>query len=306
MGAFVATTAADAAEPTTSDKASAQALFDEAKDLAASDNWAQACPKLEESQRLDPHMVTLFRLADCYEHVGRTASASVLFKEAASLARDAGAKAREKAASARAAALEPSLTRLAIAVPDIPGIRVTRDDVEIGRQQWGLKVPVDPGPHTVVASAPGRKTFRSVVTLTGSGSVLTVTVPSLESEESGDGFVSGEPASAPDPAAAPAPALAPDPAPRSPLSPLGLAGGITFGVGAAITTTSIVLLATNRSTQSASCSFSKCELPGVLFWAGAIITVSGGAMWLAYRASAPSTQVYVSLGARAVGVGATF
>jgi hypothetical protein len=290
-----------AAEPPTSDKVSAQALFDEAKALAVDQKWAEACPKLEESQRLDPHMVTLYRLADCYEKIGRTASASVLFREAASLARDAGSRAREKAALERVAALDSTLARMVIVVPEVPGIQVARDDVVIGRQQWGIKVSVDPGSHSIVATAPGRKPFRSVVTVAGAGSV-TVTVPALEPEEVDSVVLGSEPVQSP----APAPMLLPGPVPGNSSHALGLVGGVTFGIGAAVTTTGIILLATTDSSQSTSCPFTRCGLPGVLFWAGTIATVSGAVMWLASRASQPSSAVYVSFGARAVGVGATF
>jgi len=57
------------------DAPAAQALFDEAKRAMADGRWAEACPKLEESERLDPSIGTAFNLARCYEHVGRIASA---------------------------------------------------------------------------------------------------------------------------------------------------------------------------------------------------------------------------------------
>src|SRR5262245_13566973 len=42
------------AEPSAGDKATAQALFDQGKQLAAAGKVSDACPKFEESQRLDP------------------------------------------------------------------------------------------------------------------------------------------------------------------------------------------------------------------------------------------------------------
>lgn len=70
---------AAAAQAGGGDKAVAQALFTEALKLMKSGAHAEACPKLEKSQELDPGMGTQFRLAECYEGVGRIASAWALF-----------------------------------------------------------------------------------------------------------------------------------------------------------------------------------------------------------------------------------
>src|SRR6185436_2876023 len=63
------------AEASLADKAAAQSLFDGSRTLMAKGEYAQACAKLAESQRLDPGVGTQFNLADCYEHLGQTASA---------------------------------------------------------------------------------------------------------------------------------------------------------------------------------------------------------------------------------------
>src|SRR4051794_15794728 len=63
--------------------AAAEVLFSDGKRLVQERNFAAACPKFEESQKLDPGLGTLYRLADCYEHVGRTASAWAAFLEVA-------------------------------------------------------------------------------------------------------------------------------------------------------------------------------------------------------------------------------
>ena len=60
---------------TTQQIATAQALFDEGKRLHKDKNFQEACPKFEASHRIDPGLGTLLYLGDCYEEIGRTASA---------------------------------------------------------------------------------------------------------------------------------------------------------------------------------------------------------------------------------------
>ena len=61
----------------------AQALFDDARRLVDQGDVEQACPKFEESNRLDPGIGVQFRLADCYEQVGRLARAWITFVDVA-------------------------------------------------------------------------------------------------------------------------------------------------------------------------------------------------------------------------------
>ncbi|WP_437729688.1 hypothetical protein [Sorangium sp. So ce1335] len=163
------------------DTAAAQALFDAARQLMAQGKHADACPKLEESQRLDPGIGTQFNLAVCYEQVGRTASAWSTFLDVAGAARAAGQAEREKVARQRATALEPRLIRLTITAPaDAPAdLQVKRDGAVVGRAQWGIPVPVDPGKHTIEASAAGRAPFAKTVELTRAGAAEAVAIPPL-------------------------------------------------------------------------------------------------------------------------------
>src|SRR3954471_7930283 len=149
-------------QPQTGDdaRAAAQALFDSARTLMAQGNFNEACPKLEESQRLDPGVGTQFNLAVCYEAVGRNASAWSLFLEVAASAHRAAERAREEVARTRAASLEPKLSKLRIVVPDdarTDGLRVLRGTVAVGPGQWGVALPTDPGTYAITASAPGKR-----------------------------------------------------------------------------------------------------------------------------------------------------
>lgn len=164
------------------DPAAAQALFDEATRLAASGGYPEACAKFAESNRLDPGIGTQFHLSDCYEQSGRFASAWAGFLEVASQARASGQSDRERAALARAGKLEARLPKLSIEVPEdarVRGLEVRRDGILVGEAQWGTLVPVDPGDHVVVASAPGKVTVARTVHAEV-GKRGTYTVPLLE------------------------------------------------------------------------------------------------------------------------------
>lgn len=218
------------------DPAAAQALFDQARSLMKSKRFDEACPKLAESQRLDPGIGTQFRLADCYEQQGKVASAWVGFLDVASLAAASNQGEREKAARQRAAKLEPRLPRLTIDVPAATrtmGLALKRDGMSVGDAQWGAAVPVDPGDHVVVASAPGRRDYSATVSL-HEGASATVSVPSLQELPAAVSAPQPAPASAPAPVAMPAPR--PQPQPLAPIppapSPSTGPGALVIGLGA--------------------------------------------------------------------------
>jgi len=194
---------------TPADSAAAQALFEQAKRLLKEGKAAEACPKLEESQRLDPGSGTLINLARCYEQTDRLASAWNKYLEAAAAALASGNAQREKEARARATALRPTLSELVIEVsPDakaVSGLEITRDGERVGQAQWGVPIPADTGEHRVAASAPGRESWQSVVVVKGPGGTFAATVPALVPAGGAPPVTHGEPAPAPVAAAEPSP-----------------------------------------------------------------------------------------------------
>lgn len=129
-------------------------------------DYAEACPKLAESQRLAPSGGTLLNLAECYEHMGRTASAWAAWKDAAARANAAGKAQAEKMALDRAAALEPKLARLTVALApdsDVAGLEIKRDGVTLGRAEYSVPIPVDPGTHVVEARAPKKRALSAQI-----------------------------------------------------------------------------------------------------------------------------------------------
>jgi hypothetical protein len=171
------------AQSRATDVAAAQELFDEARGLAHAGKFAEACPKFEESERLDAGPGTEFNLADCYEHAGRTASAWAQFMAVADSLHAIGQREREKIARDRARALEAKLSKLAVNVGSgarVSGLEVKRDGVILGDAQWGSGVPVDPGKHVILAAAPGRQTWQQTVVVGADGKNVTVDVPALD------------------------------------------------------------------------------------------------------------------------------
>ena len=172
-----------AARAQSGDSAVAQALFDDAKVLLADGHAVEACPKLEESQRLDPRSGTLINLASCYEQTGRLASAWGRYIDAATAAKASGNPEREAVARERAAALAPRLSKLLITVAPVTrslqGLELTRDGVALGVAAWGAALPSDAGEHQVVAKAPGYAPFQTKVAVVGEGKTTTLNVPEL-------------------------------------------------------------------------------------------------------------------------------
>jgi hypothetical protein len=183
------------------DVATAQLLFDDGRRLMGLGQYADACPKLEQSQRLAPAIGTEFNLADCWEHQGRLASAWAAFLDVAELTHKRGETDRERAARARAASLQPKLARLSIEVPAarrVGDLEVRRDGEVVREALWGVAVPVDAGDHRVEARATGRQPWSAMLHVTD-GRAATIQMPEL--------------APATVPATATATATAPAPAP---------------------------------------------------------------------------------------------
>jgi hypothetical protein len=165
------------------DPATARVLFNEGRKLTGMNQYAAACPKFEESYRLDPGMGTLFNLADCWEHIGRTASAWARFLEVADTAGRAGQKDREQIARGRATTLEPKLSRLVVEVKAKDnGLELSRDGQPFGAAQWGTALPIDPGAHTVEARAPQKQPWKTTVDVPANGQTVRVVVQPLPPE----------------------------------------------------------------------------------------------------------------------------
>ncbi len=159
----------------------AQALFDEGRTLMAQKRWTEACPKLAESQRLDPGGGTLLNLALCHAGEGKTATALVELHDALAAALRDGRVDREKLARETITSLEKEVPKITVDVPyaaQVEGLEVKLDETSLAPAAWGVAAPVDPGAHVVRATVPGRPPWTAVVSVTA-GERTSVSVPPL-------------------------------------------------------------------------------------------------------------------------------
>ncbi len=221
------------------DAAAAEILFQDGRKLLAEGRTAAACEKFAASQKLDPSAGTLLNLADCQLKQNRIASAWATFLSASTLARSQGNAGRAAEATKRAADLEPKLSFLTFqfaARP--PGLVIKRDDVVLDAAALDSRLPVDPGTHSLVASAPGYRDWTSSIDVTAPG-VREVPVPVLTrlppTAASSAAPAPTAPATAP--ATTTAPTSAPTETPAAGRSPtvgyvVGAGGLVLLGVGA--------------------------------------------------------------------------
>lgn len=288
-------------EVTVQDRARSLALFNSANKELARGNFAAACPIFEEVQRLSPGVGTLLNLGTCYAGLGRTASAWTAFNQAANLAWKANDSAKVQLAKASASNMEARLAFVTIVRPDEPSAEVVVDGTPWRDASLGSKIPIDPGPHTIEVSAPGRKRWATTIELKEGGSVE-VLVPPLES-------MAVEPAGEP---VAPPSQLVTAPqlkaTPPAPAAPPGASASSSWSRPTAVALGSVGLttvliggffgLRAREAWSSAKpyCADDGCRQPGygdwqsaknnarastVLFTAGAALMAGGVVLWIA-------------------------
>ncbi|MFT3770220.1 MAG: hypothetical protein QM820_32730 [Minicystis sp.] len=263
------------------DASKADALFQEGKRLFEQNNLAAACNLLARSDALDPSVGALGLLAACHEQQGKLAAALREYRETARRA-EAARDARGEFARQRAAALDARVPKLLVRlVAPAPGTEVRRDGERWPASAIGAEIPVDPGPHEITVTAPGRVEQR-VRVLAKEGAVVTVDVPEL----------------AP---VAPAAIACPPPPPETAAQRLGarlpaaiVTGGVGLvGLGVGI---GFGVAALNKNVAS-NTLHDTCKLPGA---APGACAAGRDARDAAYRAGTIST---VGFGVAAAGAG---
>jgi hypothetical protein len=166
--------AASAAEPDAVVE-EAKALLQKGQEAMKQGDRAEALTLFHKSYSLDPTFATRLYMASCEEQLGLTASAWLHYLQLwVELPAD---DERAPVAKERTAALQPRVPRLQIKLAPgaPPGTRVMQDNVELSQGDLDAVLPVDPTPHVIVVTAPGRRDKRYEVKVAeGAHETLTV------------------------------------------------------------------------------------------------------------------------------------
>jgi tetratricopeptide (TPR) repeat protein len=217
--------AAPAAAEPTPEQREADEQFQQGKALMEQGAVREACAKFARSLEILRRGGTLLNLAVCRQKEGRRATALVLFQDALAAAAADGRADREEIARRGIEEVRAKLSWLTVSLApgaEVPGLVVTRDGAPLDRAAWGAITPVDPGPHAVVATAPGRVKFEATVDVGPEGDRKVIEIPVLATPR----------LDSPPPDAPRAPPPPPPPAWKLPLgiSAIGV-GAVGLGVG---------------------------------------------------------------------------
>lgn len=175
---------AQAKEPSASELAAAQLLYEDARRAMDRKKYAEACPKLQQVTELLPKQPAPHdTLGECYKALGRFGSAWEQFVVGQSMAVAKGDPKRATALAKKAKDLEPKVAKINVIVRKellmTDDATILRDGVLQDKAIWNTPMPVDTGDHVIEVLVPGREKWSKTVTVLADGAQLSVEVPPL-------------------------------------------------------------------------------------------------------------------------------
>lgn len=212
------------------DQQRADQLYNEGKTALDAGRVDEACTKLGQSLAIDRGIGTLLNLARCHELQGKTATAWREYTEASLKADQAGQAERAAGARELAGKLATRLPRLTIKVVNgPPGLVIQKDGAAIAAGELDTPTPLDPGTHTITATAQGFEPFSATVQIAPEPGNKTVTI---ELRPAAGGVVSSAPHNVPPKDPTVPPAIKPsDTSEAGGPGALTIAGSVVGGVG---------------------------------------------------------------------------
>lgn len=232
---------AGAQAQTAQELSDARALFQKAIELEQAENWTQALKAFREVGQVRMTPQVRYHIAVCEENLGQLAAALGGYEIALSQG--------EGLPPAFLAEVSASIEDLNARIPKLVLLRgsgadaaqIELDGIRLGEAQVGVELPLNPGPHTVVARAPGYQDLQATVTVNES------TVETLTLELA--------------PIVVEAPPEEPPPPPPAPKS-FGILPYVVGGAGAGVVVVGGVLLGVSQGKASqveALCGGTDCR-----------------------------------------------
>jgi tetratricopeptide (TPR) repeat protein len=284
--------------------------FAEGQRLMADGKYPEACVRFEKAHILNPGAGTKLHLAQCYEKIGRPASALTLYREVEAISRDLAQ--HEVAATAKELGdgVEPRVPTVAVRAPWLAGSPeavVSLDGHVLTVNELERPIRVDLGKHEARARSDRGESRASVaIERDGEAKVIDLAPP---------GTTTDAPLLGRSPAAAPT-GTAPDPGATQRGLALAAAGvglvtlavsGILLLDGTADYDAATGVCGTScprASADVANAARDRINVGGLLALGGLALIAGGGALWFTAKAPprASGVRVLPSLGRAGAGV----
>lgn len=186
LSALAASPVMLASTPARAQPSQADVLFQEGLREMREGRYADGCPHIAESHRLDPVPGALFTLAECEAAWGKTATALTHYQSFIDTLTTLPPGRRDRFGERRSLALE-KMAALATVVPELTvdvaadapaDLVVKRNGVVVARSTYGVETQVDPGDYVVTAERGGRVAWERGVHL-GERDRARVEIPAL-------------------------------------------------------------------------------------------------------------------------------
>lgn len=177
------------AEASTSEKKLAKEMLTEAIADEKAGKCAEALDVLRQVVQIQETGDALLHLGECLAKTGKLAEALKTWEHAEDVARDNKDKATQQALLPKIAALRARIPAVALQLPaDVKAAKIKIDGQPVDLARAGVPISVDPGEHTIEATAEGSAPFSTKVTLAEKESkVVVVALPSLAAAAEGSG-----------------------------------------------------------------------------------------------------------------------
>jgi len=171
------------AQPSSEEIDEARRLFQSALEYEQAENWSKALKLFREVGQVKLTPQVRYHIALCEENIGKPVAALGGYRLALREADSVGPGFKQE--------VEGRIEQLLATIPKLviqrgkgaQAANIALDGTELGSVKIGAEVPVDPGPHTVSATAPGYEDFMATVTVEAKKTeTLTVNMTKLPAE----------------------------------------------------------------------------------------------------------------------------